>query len=457
MAQIRENLIPALEVRPDLIAKESYLSAEIAKLENVNMWQKTWHWACRLEEIPNVGDFVVHDVVDQSVIVVRTDEDEIRAFHNVCPHRGRRLYSGSGKIAKFHCIFHAWQWNLDGTNTRVLDIEQWDGCSGMTQEELGLARVHVADWAGFVFINMSENPEPFEEFLGDAAEALAPLGMDKMRYCWRFLIDVESNWKVAQEAFMESYHVWGTHPQFMQVIDEKNQSEAKGKHGRHFYAHEIPVGTPSRRLNKPPMPPEAMGEAFVGFIETLAEQTGNKEGEGQLTARSVKAAREAFERLPKGAPVEEVIGAAIMAMKAAADAEGAYFPLMTPEEQARMGEDWNIFPNLSIVPSFDGTLIFRALPRRDNNPNQCTIEMIGLLTYGPGKEPGAERIHLDNWREQARGQVPPLLIQDLMNMEDVQRGMQSIGLKAVRPNPVQEVQVSHFHEVLAEYIKAGSN
>ncbi|MFA7554632.1 MAG: aromatic ring-hydroxylating dioxygenase subunit alpha [Spongiibacteraceae bacterium] len=450
------DFINTYEVRPDFIPKESYLSADIAGLESSRMWQKTWHWACRLEEIPSVGDYVVHDVVDQSVIVVRVSETEIKAFHNVCPHRGRRLYSGSGRMARFHCIFHAWQWDLNGNNIRVLDQEQWEGCPEMASEDLGLSSVHTAEWAGFVFINMSEKPEPFDEFIGSAREALDPLGMDKMRYCWRVLIDVESNWKVAQEAFMESYHVWGTHPQFLQVIDEKNTSEAKGKHGRHYYANELPAGVPSRRLNKPPMPHAAMGEAFVKFIEALGDQVGNKVGDGQLSARSMNAARRAFEELPSGTPVDEVMGATIMAMKEAADAEGAFFPLMTPEQHEVMGNDWNIFPNLSVVPSFDGTLIFRAMPTADNNPDKCTIEMISLLTYGPGKEPKPERVHLTDWRSQARGVVPPLLIQDLMNMEDVQKGMHSIALKGLRPNPVQEIQVSHFHEVLMEYLKAES-
>jgi hypothetical protein len=103
------------------------------------------------------------------------------------------------------------------------------------------------------------------------------------------------------------------------------------------------------------------------------------------------------------------------------------------------------------VISFDGVLVFRSRPRTDD-PNKCTLEMISLLHWGKGKAPKHAPEHLTNWREQHKGKIPPLLVQDLMNMEDVQKGMHSMALKALRPNPVQEVQVSHFHKVINHYV-----
>ena len=447
------NDIPIQEVRADFIHQDRYFSKEFAQLEKDQLWLKVWQWACRLEEIPLVGDYVVYDVVDQSIVVVRTGKDEVKAFHNVCPHRGRRLLSGSGHVTKFHCIFHAWQWDLNGNNTRVLDHNQWEGCPAMASEDLKLSPVHVELWAGFVFISMADEPESFAEFITPAPDCLGPLAMDKMRLAWHVVIDVDSNWKVAQEAFMESYHVWGTHPQLLPYIDEANVSEAVAKHGRHSYLTELPPGMPSRRLNKTAeMSLDDIREGFSKFISALGSQLSrNDELDGQLTARSVHAATDALAAMPSGTGVEEAIMGAIMAMKAAADADNAYFPLLTPEEQKKQGEDWNIFPSLSIVPSFDGTLIFRALPR-DNDPNKATIEMISLLHWGEGKAPKVEREHVSDWRTQHKGVIPPLLLQDLINMEDVQKGMQSIGFKGARANPVQERQISHFHAVINEYL-----
>lgn len=439
------------EVRRDFINKGRYFSREFAELENQRLWPKVWQWACRQEDIPNIGDYSVYDVADQSVILVRTSKDDIKAFHNVCPHRGRRLLSGKGHITKFHCIFHAWQWNLEGESTRVLDQEQWQGCPGMNSEDLKLSSVHVGEWAGFVFISMADNPEPLAEFLAPANNDLAPLALEKMRYCWHIEIEVECNWKVAQEAFMESYHVWGTHPQLLPFVDERNISEAKGKHGRHIYFYELPPGTPSRRLGEFNYDLNQLREGFSNFIGALGKQVGNPEWNGQMTRRSIDAAQNTLAELPDETPIYDAAGAAIMAMKAAADADDAYFPLLTPEETAQVGSDWNLFPTLSIVPAFDGALIFRALPR-ENNPDKCSLEMISLLHWGKGKEPKVERQYLNDWRNQHKDVVPPLLVQDLINMEDVQKGAHSIGLKAMRPNPVQEVQVSHFHEVINQYL-----
>lgn len=441
------------EVRPDFISKERYFSREFAALENQHLWLQVWQWACREEDIPKVGDYVVYDVAGQSLIVIRTAETVIKAFHNVCPHRGRRLLSGKGHITKFHCIFHAWQWDLDGNSTRILDQEQWHGCPGITPEELKLSAVHVDTWGGFVFISMAENPEPLEKFLAPANTDLAPLKLEQMRYCWHLEIEVESNWKVAQEAFMESYHVWGTHPQLLPFVDERNISEAKGKHGRHIYFYELPPGTPSRRLGEFNYDLNQLRESFSNFIGALGKQVGNPEWNGQMTRRSIDAAQQTLASLPDDTPIYDAAGAAMMAMKSAADADDAYFPLLSPEETAQVGSDWNLFPTLSIVPAFDGALIFRALPRGDD-PNKCTLEMISLLHWGKGKEPKVEKQHLDDWRSQHKDLIPPLLVQDLINMEDVQKGMHSIGLKAMRPNPVQEVQVSHFHKVINQYLFA---
>ena len=451
MTKNNAQKIDLTEVRPDYITKERYFSDEFAALEQARLWPQVWQWACRQEDIPNAGDYCVYDIAGQSLIVVRTTKNDIKAFHNVCPHRGRRLLSGKGHITKFHCVFHAWQWDLDGNNTRILDQEQWDGCPNMNPEELKLAAVHIGEWGGFVFISMAEKPEPIEAFLAPAIAAFKPLALDKMRYCWHLRIDVESNWKVAQEAFMESYHVWGTHPQLLPFVDERNISEAKGKHGRHIYFYELPPGTPSRRLGEFNYDLNQLREGFAGFIGALGKQVGNPEWNGQMTRRSIDAAQSTLASLPDNTPIYDAVGAAVMAMKAAADADDAFFPMPTDEERANLGDDWNIFPTLSIVPAFDGVLVFRALPR-GNNPNQCTLEMISLLHWGKGKEPKVEEQYLNDWRKQHKDVVPPLLVQDLMNMEDVQKGLHSIGLKSLRPNPVQEVQVSHFHAVLNEYL-----
>jgi len=445
------------EVRQDFIDHRRFTSAEFARLEMERLWTATWHWACREEELPQVGDYLVYDIGDQSVIVVNSGEGRIEAFHNVCPHRGRRLLSGRGKITKFHCIFHAWQWDLHGANTRILDEHQWQGCAHMGREDMAMARIHVAHWGGFVFINMSATPEPFDEFIQPPRADLDLLRLDLMRYNWRKIINVKCNWKVAQEAFMESYHVWGTHPQFLQLNDDENYSFAAGKHGNHRWTYSLPPGTPSRRLGKEPLGLDDVRENFARLQLAFADQLGLGEGDGQFTIRGLRAAHEAVSALPRGTSMVEAMTVAGIAMREAAEREGAYFPVIPPERMATIGHDWNIFPNLGVVWGADGTLIFRARPDPEDpyNPDVCVLEMISLLHFGTGKAPPLAAVDdvVDDWKNQ-RERIPKLLLQDLINMEDVQRGMHSVGLKGLRPNPVQEVQISHFHQVINDYLFA---
>jgi phenylpropionate dioxygenase-like ring-hydroxylating dioxygenase large terminal subunit len=107
--------------KPVVIPVEAYTSEAFARAENEKLWGKAWQTACRVEEIPKVGDYVTYDIVDESIIVVRTAPDKIAAYYNVCQHRGRRLTEGCGQAAQFRCRFHGWSWDLNGKNTFVLD------------------------------------------------------------------------------------------------------------------------------------------------------------------------------------------------------------------------------------------------------------------------------------------------------------------------------------------------
>jgi phenylpropionate dioxygenase-like ring-hydroxylating dioxygenase large terminal subunit len=129
-------------VRDDFVPKDAYLSREFLELEKERLWPKVWLMACRLEEIPNVGDYLVFDIADDSVVIVRSAADRIEAFHNVCPHRGRRLVNDTGRIGQFVCRFHGWKFNLDGSNHEVIDRDDWKGA--LSDEDVSLRRVSVA-------------------------------------------------------------------------------------------------------------------------------------------------------------------------------------------------------------------------------------------------------------------------------------------------------------------------
>src|SRR5260370_14084617 len=101
----------------DRIPKQRYYDEEFYALEAELFWPRVWQMACRLEEIPSRGDFVEYEILDQSVIVVRLDDDSVRAYYNSCRHRGMKFVEGSGSRHNFVCPFLGWCWGLDGSNT----------------------------------------------------------------------------------------------------------------------------------------------------------------------------------------------------------------------------------------------------------------------------------------------------------------------------------------------------
>jgi len=197
--------------RPCIIPVEAYTSEAYARAENEKLWPKVWQVACRVEEIPNVGDYVTYDILDESIIVVRSAPEKISAYYNVCQHRGRRLAEGCGQTKRFVCRFHGWSWNLKGENTFVLDPQDWGKC--LTPENLHLKEVKVDTWGGWVWINMDPDSESLKDYLEPAVSMLNPFELEKMRYRWRKWLYFPSNWKVALEAFNESYHTDASHPQ----------------------------------------------------------------------------------------------------------------------------------------------------------------------------------------------------------------------------------------------------
>lgn len=153
-------------MRADFIPTSDYTSQQFLQLENSRMWPRAWHVACREEELPDVGSYLTFDICEQSITLVRTATDKIKAFYNVCMHRGRRLTEGHGRITRFHCSYHGSQYDLDGRITRVQDRQDWQGCPAMEDSDISLREVETDTWAGFVFVNMDPDCEPLARFLG---------------------------------------------------------------------------------------------------------------------------------------------------------------------------------------------------------------------------------------------------------------------------------------------------
>jgi len=167
-------------VEPVIVPVEAYVSRDYASAEQSRLWQKVWQVACRVEDIPEVGNFISYEIGSDSVVVVRSAEQEIQAFHNVCAHRGRRLVepkrgerNASGRRGQFVCGYHGWRYGLDGTNTHIPKEEHWRG--KLSAQCASLTSVRCEQWGGWVWINLDENCESLLDYLGPIPEMLDPL------------------------------------------------------------------------------------------------------------------------------------------------------------------------------------------------------------------------------------------------------------------------------------------
>lgn len=237
---IPESTVTESHSTPLTIGVEAYISQTYARAEGDKLWSKVWQQVGRVEEIPKVGDFLTYEILDESVIIVRSTPDTISAYHNVCSHRGRRLvdtppgaHEARGQARQFICGFHGWRYDLDGKNTFAAERQDWP--CGLTEESTKLRGVTVDTWGGWIWINMDPGCEPLRDYLEPAASLLDHFHLENMRYRWRKWLVFDCNWKVALEAFMETYHVPYTHPEFMNFGNFLGWSRAQGKHSNIGY------------------------------------------------------------------------------------------------------------------------------------------------------------------------------------------------------------------------------
>jgi phenylpropionate dioxygenase-like ring-hydroxylating dioxygenase large terminal subunit len=423
------------------IPKDGYVSREFAELERERLWPRVWQMACRVEELDRVGSFVTYDILDDSIIVIRTSESEIRAYNNACLHRGRRLTEGCGRKAQLMCRFHGWRWNLDGSCAEVVDQVDWGGALDLA--DLRLPEFKVGLWGGFVFVNMDPDCEPLETFLEPMAGYMAPFELEKQRYRWHVTLEIDANWKACQEAFEEGYHISATHPQLEPFLDSRSPTDAEGRHGvlrgRPLDQHVLGYHRPQNS--------DEVDNRLAAF-ENVRQMA--RDVQAMYNERDVQAAAKVFSALPEGAGRAEVYGATFGFVREAAIASGAGYPDMTMEQARAAGSVWVTFPNLISVFSPTGGIWYRTSPLPDNNPDRCAIEMFALERYTPGAEPKVEKKHFSDWRDFK--DLPPFLIDDFQNIPEVHRGMKTRGFKGARPNPVQERTVSNFHRALHDFI-----
>jgi len=431
------------EVRDDFFPKADYLDRAFHELEKEHLWPKVWQVACRLDDIPEAGDYIVYEIIDDSILVVRGKAGDVRAFHNICPHRGTLLAEGTGNAKQFVCPFHGWRFATDGRCIKVIDRQDWGDC--LAEGDADLVPVQVGVWGGWVWVNMDPECQPLDEFLSPMAQMCELFEFDRLSPAWHKSVVVPANWKTALGAFTEFYHVQTTHAQMLTYTRDYSISRAMGRHGwvSYFSGAGLPIGR-SERLPHQDVPD------FREYLFEYAEQF--KHG---LRAMQTERAYQATQRLRTEAgadtPPADVLGKWGQFIYEAAIESGAGWPdKLTPEYIAASGFDWHVFPNTVFLhPAIEAVLWYRIRPHGDDHEH-CLFEVWSLERFAPGAAPKVGLEHFDDWRD---GDFPLIFQQDFLNIPRVQRGMKSRGFTGGRPSPVQERAVSHFHRTLRRFLE----
>jgi choline monooxygenase len=177
------------------------------------------HWQCvgHLAELPEPGSFITATVAESPVIVLRDREGMLRAFYNVCRHRGGPLATArSGCVKALTCQYHGWTYLLDGS---LRGVPRWDRVDLFDKKDYGLVPLRVETWQDQVFVNLDPLGVPLDVALEAIAERIAPVRLDAMTFVRRIDYEVACNWKVYVDNFLEGYHVPYVHPELMKLYD----------------------------------------------------------------------------------------------------------------------------------------------------------------------------------------------------------------------------------------------
>ncbi|MGK2942938.1 MAG: aromatic ring-hydroxylating oxygenase subunit alpha [Immundisolibacter sp.] len=192
---------------------EPYISAEFFEREREKIFKRAWLEVAREEDIPNPGDYLVQDieVLKASVIIVRGQDNRIRAFHNICTHRGNKIaLKECGNAKHFTCGFHGWVFGNDGELKMITGKEYFPDY--VDENKLGLRSLACDTWKGFIFVHHNPNPpQGLREFLGAMADQLDAFPHDQCQRIARYSATPRVNWKVVLDAFQEAYHAIMVH------------------------------------------------------------------------------------------------------------------------------------------------------------------------------------------------------------------------------------------------------
>ena len=406
---------------------DRYISREWHELEKEYLWKRVWQFACREDHIPESGDYIVYDIAGLSYIVVRQPDMSIKAYPNACLHRGRRLKDFDGHCSELRCPFHGFAWALDGA---LADVPaRWDFPHvDERSDDFQLPECRVGTWAGFVFINPDPNAEPLEDFLGGIREQFDIWKLEDRYVETHVTRVINANWKIAQEAFSEAYHVNATHPQILYYLADTNSQVDIWDN----FSRVITAGLSTSPLLWYPVDENTMMRSMLDVREDQESPMQVPEG-GSARAIASHAARERW-RAAVGSRVDTMSDSEMMD-----------------------SIDYTVFPNFHPWGAFN-RIVYRFRPNGDDH-RSAIMEVLFLSPYSGEKPKNAPIRHLGVdepfTEEPGLGMLAKVFEQDVFNMSKVQLGLETTRKPGITLANYQESKVRWLHQRLGEFIDEG--
>jgi nitrite reductase/ring-hydroxylating ferredoxin subunit len=416
---------------PELIPARRYYDQRFFELERERLWPRVWQMACRLEEIPQIGDWIEYRLLDKSVIVVRA-KTGVKAFHNACRHRGVELAQGHGNCRHqgFVCPFHGWRYDMEGKNTFVFGRQLFSN-KILEPSQLALAPCRVELWGGCAFINFDDRATPLVESLGPVTRRLDSRHVDKLKVEWWHSAVLPVNWKLAMEAFMEGYHVMRTHPQLQALIMP----------GADRYAGDAARAAGARVLSG-----KESVDLLVRLIASLREGMA-----GMIDAREMAIA-ESLQGMDLPESAAESLQAFDRRLRHEITSQGRArgIPMFdlnrVAETEAFHGVEF-MFPHYFLLPMYSAMSSYRVRPL---TAESCLFEIWSLALYPEDESHDRPVAPVPMAHDDPR--FPEIPRQDYFNLPRQQRGLHAEGFEHMRLSGQVEGMISNYHRLIDGYL-----
>lgn len=420
--------------------KLDYTAPSTLATEWEGIWTRCWLFAGLVLDLPDVGDYFTFSVGRESIVVLRDERGEIRAFYNVCQHRGNRIFtSESGSVQQVACPYHGWRYALDGQLVEVPDEERF--CPAVEKEQRSLKPVKLALWAGTVWVNMDPDAKPLENFLGPIIDNLAPYHFENMVLAKHQTVSLNANWKTARDNFLEQYHVDFIHPQHASFVDCCNSTNILWPYGHS--ATMVEGFLTNSRYAVPADTPEHLVPLLQGLALDPADFSG---------------------RVPD-------IRKVVQQHKRQVGKEVGFDYSEFTDEQVSDIWQYDIFPNIFMTIQAEEVWIYGPRPH-PSDPDKCFFDKWTLqipvevgcdekrgLTLSPrlmtSRDDDRPEHEVFSAADVIAGKhsLTITLDQDIYYLADMQAGLHSRGFDCAVLNE-DEIRVQHFHDWVGAYLAA---